>query len=298
MEEIAERAGLRVKAEALRDFCGRVFERLGVPAEDAMVAADVLVSADLRGLDSHGVARLRRYVAGLREGAMKPRPEVKVVCETPVAALLDGGAGLGQVVGVRGMKLAIEKALRLGVGLVAVRNSNHYGIAAYYAMMALEHDLIGFSMTNASPLVVPTFGREAILGTNPISVAVPAGSERPFVLDMATSAVPRGKLEVYARQGRKMPLGWAVDEEGLPTADPLRVLDNVAQRRAAAPRRRGGGAGRAQGLRPLPSGGHPLRGASGGGLRPPHLRRPHAQSGPPLRRPAGGPLPPPGGVQG
>ncbi len=250
---MAERMGFRVKADALRDFCKRVFERLGVPAKDARVAADVLVSADLRGMDSHGVARLRRYVNGLRRGVMKPRPEVKVVRETSVTALLDGDAGLGQVVGVRGMKLAIEKALQRGIGLVAVRNSNHYGIAGYYAMMALEYDLIGISMTNAAPLVVPTFGREAMLGTNPISVAVPTGSERPFVLDMATSVVPRGKLEVYARQGREMPLGWAVDEEGLPTTDPRRVLDNVAWRH-------GGG------LLPLGGAGEELGGHKGYGL--------------------------------
>ncbi|HIC93994.1 MAG TPA: Ldh family oxidoreductase [Anaerolineae bacterium] len=250
---MSEGQPLKVKAEALRDFCRRIFERLGVPTEDAMAAADVLVSADLRGVDSHGVARLRRYVNGLRRGAMKPRPEIRVVRETPVAALLDGDAGLGQVVGVRAMGLAIEKALRSGVGLVAVRNSNHYGIAGYYAMMALEHDLVGLSMTNASPLVVPTFGREAVLGTNPISVAVPAGSERPFVLDMATSVVPRGKLEVYARRGERMPPGWAVDEKGLPTADPRRVLDNVA-------RRRGGG------LLPLGGAGEELGGHKGYGL--------------------------------
>lgn len=221
---------LRVKAEVLRHFCRQVFERLGVPAEDARVAAEVLVAADLRGIESHGVARLQRYVDGLRRGVMEPRPEIEVVRETPVTALLDGGAGLGQVVGVKGMKLAIEKAEKAGVGLVAVRNSNHYGIAGYYAMMALAHDFIGISMTNATPMVVPTFRREGILGSNPISVAVPAGSKRPFVLDMATSVVPRGKLEVYARRGLDIPQGWAVDEKGLPTTDALRVLDNITQR--------------------------------------------------------------------
>jgi len=248
-----EETGLRVSAEPLKAFCVRVFERMDVPEEDARITADVLVTADLRGIDSHGVARLRRYVNGLRSGMMVARPEVKVLAETPATALIDAGAGLGQPVSYRAMEKAIQKASDVGAGFVTVRNSNHYGIAGYYAMMALEHDLIGLSMTNASPLVVPTFGREAVLGSNPISVAVPAGSERPFVLDMATSVVPRGKLEVYARRGEKMPLGWAVDEEGLPTADPRRVLDNVA-------RRHGGG------LLPLGGAGEELGGHKGYGL--------------------------------
>ena len=248
-----EEKAVPVHWEALKDFCKRVFFKLGVPPEEADVTAEVLVEADLRGIDSHGVARLRRYVRGLQVGQMVPRPKVTVVRETATTALLDGGGGLGPPIGRKGMQMAIEKAKETGVGFVAVRNSNHYGIAGYYAMMALEHDLIGLSMTNASPLVVPTFGREAVLGSNPISVAVPAGSERPFVLDMATSVVPRGKLEVYARRGKEIPLGWAVDEEGLPTADPRRVLDNVA-------RRHGGG------LLPLGGAGEELGGHKGYGL--------------------------------
>ncbi|MFB0546903.1 MAG: Ldh family oxidoreductase, partial [Anaerolineae bacterium] len=185
-----------VKAEALRGFCSRVFKALGVPPEEAAVTADVLVAADLRGIDSHGVARMKRYANGLRDGLILATPEIKVVHETSTTALIDGGAGLGQPVSVRAMELAINKARELGVGFVAVRNSNHYGIAGYYSMMALKHELIGISMTNTNVLVVPTFGKDAILGTNPLSVAVPAGEERPFVLDMATSVVTRGKLEV------------------------------------------------------------------------------------------------------
>ncbi len=216
-----------VQAEALKSFCARVFETLGVPAEDATVTADVLVTADLRGIDSHGVARLKRYVDGLRDGIIVVTPAIKTVHETATTALIDGGAGLGQPVSVRAMRTAIEKARQTGAGFVAVRNSNHYGIAAYYAMMALEHDLIGISMTNAAVLVVPTFGKDALLGTNPISVAVPAGAERPFVLDMATSVVPRGKLEVYDRLGKEVPLGWVTDEKGIPTTDAGLVLKNV-----------------------------------------------------------------------
>lgn len=144
---------------------------------------------------------------------------------------MDGGGGLGPPIAYRAMQLAISKAKRNYVGLVSVRNSNHYGIAAYYAMMALEHDMIGISATNAKPVVLPTFGREAMLGTNPISIAVPAGRERPFVLDMATSTVAQGKVEICERAGKPIPLGWATDEKGRPTNDPVLVLENINARR-------------------------------------------------------------------
>ncbi|MGC8874360.1 MAG: Ldh family oxidoreductase [Chloroflexia bacterium] len=245
---------IRVSPDRLREFVAQVFVALGVPQEDSEITADVLVEADLRGIDSHGVARLRRYVQGIRDGVMLPRPQIRVVHETPATALIDGGAGLGQPVGVRAMRLAIEKAKAVGAGFVAVRNSNHYGIAGYYAMMALqEGNLIGISMTNADVLVVPTFGRDAMLGTNPIAVAAPAGKERPFVLDMATSTVPRGKLEVYERLGKEMPIGWATDERGLDTTDAARVLRNL--------KNRAGG-----GLLPLGGAGELLSGHKGYGL--------------------------------
>jgi len=245
--------GLRVRAESLQDFCVRVFQKMGVPEEDARITADVLVAADLRGIDSHGVARLRRYVNGLRDGMMVARPNVQVMTEAPATALVDAGAGLGQPVSHRAMEKAIQKARDYGAGFVTVRNSNHYGIAGYYAMMALEHDCIGISMTNADVLVVPTFGRNAMLGTNPIAVAAPAGRERPFVLDMATSTVPRGKLEVYNRLGKPVPLGWATDERGVATEDAERVLENLKQRA-------GGG------LLPLGGEGELLSGHKGYGL--------------------------------
>jgi LDH2 family malate/lactate/ureidoglycolate dehydrogenase len=245
---------VRVHPERLLEYVAAVFVALDVPEEDARITADVLVAADLRGIDSHGVARLRRYVQGIRDGVMVPRPEIRVVHETPATALMDGGAGLGQPVGMRAMRLAIEKAQAVGAGFVAVRNSNHYGIAGYYAMMALEAgNLIGLSMTNADVLVVPTFGRDALLGTNPIAVAAPAGRERPFVLDMATSTVPRGKLEVYDRLGKPMPIGWATDERGLDTTDAGRVLRNL--------KNRAGG-----GLLPLGGAGELLSGHKGYGL--------------------------------
>ena len=215
-----------VRADALSDFCVQVFRELGVLEEDARITADVLVQANLRGIDSHGVARLARYVNGLKDGVMLAQPTEKVVTETPTTITVDAGAGLGQPVSFRAMNVAIEKAREYGSGFATVRNSNHYGIAGYYAMMALGQDMIGFSTTNAAVLVVPTFGRDAMYGTNPIALAVPAGKERPFVMDMATSTVPRGKLEVYHRQEKALPKGWATDERGVPTADASRVLDN------------------------------------------------------------------------
>jgi LDH2 family malate/lactate/ureidoglycolate dehydrogenase len=248
-----EETGLRIQAEPLKGFCVQVFQKMGVPEEDARITADVLVAADLRGIDSHGVARLRRYVNGLRDRMMVARPQVQVVTETPATALIDAGAGLGQPVAYRAMQKAIQKARDYGAGFVTVRNSNHYGIAGYYAMMALEHDCIGISMTNADVLVVPTFGRNAMLGTNPIAVAAPAGAERPFVLDMATSTVPRGKLEVYSRLDKPMPMGWATDERGVATDDAGRVLENF--------KRRAGG-----GLLPLGGAGELLGGHKGYGL--------------------------------
>jgi L-2-hydroxycarboxylate dehydrogenase (NAD+) len=245
--------GNTVRAEALLSFCVQVFEVMGVSAEDARITADVLVKANLRGIDSHGVARLARYVNGLRDGIMVARPRETVVVETPTTVTLDAGAGLGQPVSFRAMNMVIEKAKEYGCGFATVRNSNHYGIAGYYAMMALEHDMIGISTTNADVLVVPTFGRDAMYGTNPIALAVPADHERPFVMDMATSTVPRGKLEVYNRQGKALPLGWATDERGIPTTDAARVLDNFVKRA-------GGG------LLPLGGAGEEFSGYKGYGL--------------------------------
>jgi len=242
-----------VWAESLTRFCEQVFEKVRVPAKDAHTASEVLVLADLRGVESHGVARLRRYYSGIKTGVMIPRPEVKLLHETPLSALIDGGGALGQVGGKKGMELAIEKALKSGFGFVAVKNSNHYGIAAYYSLMALKHDLIGISLTNSDAYVVPTFGRSVMLGTNPISVAVPALEEKPYVLDMSTAVATLGKLEVYARMGKKIPHGWAVDEAGRSCDDPVRVLNNIKAKI-------GGG------LLPLGGGGEDFGGHKGYGL--------------------------------
>ena len=248
-----DKAEIRVSAEDLTNFCLRVFQKLGVSEQDARITSEVLVMADLRGIESHGVARLRRYVDGLRNGVMVAKPEITTLRETPATALIDAGAGLGQPASRQAMQQAIQKAIEVGVGFVSLRNSNHYGIAGYYAMMALEHDCIGMSMTNSDALVVPTFGRDAMLGTNPIAVAAPANKELPFVLDMATSTVSRGKLEVYERQGKPVPMGWATDERGLGTDDAHRVLENFSKRA-------GGG------LLPLGGEGELLSGYKGYGL--------------------------------
>jgi LDH2 family malate/lactate/ureidoglycolate dehydrogenase len=217
------------RATDLMDYVVRYFTKLGVPEQDARTAADILIAADLRGVDSHGVIRLSTYYGSrLRKGLIDPTPNIKILAETPATLRIDGGAGLGQVVSYQAMKRCIAKAKEVGTALVTVRNSNHYGIAGYYAMMALEEGMIGVSYTNAQPLVAPTYGRTAVLGTNPIAVAVPAGKERPYVLDMATSIVPIGRITVYQKAKREIPEGWGIDKDGVVTTDPNAVLNGGA----------------------------------------------------------------------
>ncbi|WP_245612501.1 Ldh family oxidoreductase [Palaeococcus ferrophilus] len=218
---------IRVPKDELFSFIVRVLTKLGVPNADAEIVADNLVMADLRGIESHGVQRLKRYVDGILNEGINLHPDIRIVKEGPAYALIDGDEGMGQVVGYRAMKLAIEKAKESGVGIVAVRNSNHYGIAGYYALMAVEEDMIGISMTNSRPLVAPTSGIERFIGTNPIALAVPT-KDKPFLLDMATSVVPIGKLEVYRRKGKPIPEGWAIDAEGNITTDVERVFNGGA----------------------------------------------------------------------
>lgn len=207
-------------ADRLRALATDIFAALGVPRSDAAVAADVLVAADLRGVDSHGVGRLILYYNDITSGATDPITRLTTVRDLPGIAVVDANNGLGQVAGYHAMRLCVEKARQVGVASVAVRGSNHFGSASYYAMMALPHDLIGLALTNSAPVIAPPGVRKAVLGSNPIAVAVPAGRERPFVLDMATSVVPLGRLEVAMRAGERIPLGWAVDRNGRPTSDP------------------------------------------------------------------------------
>jgi L-2-hydroxycarboxylate dehydrogenase (NAD+) len=213
----------RVDYKKLTNFITACFEKLGVPSEEAKIAANVLVLSDLRGVDTHGVIRFNPeswYVKWLKERSMNPRPDIRIVSENSATALVDGDNGIGMVVGHRAMEIAIQKAQGFGVGMVAVRNSRHYGMSAYYAMRALPHQMIGIAMTNASRQVVPTFGRDARYGTNPICFAVPAKNELPFVLDMATNTAAAGKLELAARLGKTIPSGWALDENAAATNDP------------------------------------------------------------------------------
>ncbi len=220
----------RFPPERLTAFAIEVLKRLGVPGEDAECTASALVAADLRGLDSHGVARLPRYVEEIQKGIILPRARREVVKETEATVLLDGGDGLGPPTAVEAMDRALEKAEGVGAGFCAVRRSNHFGMASFYALRAVEREMIGIAMTNTAPLVVPTFGRDAVIGTNPICFAAPAKEEPPLVLDIATSVVSRGKVEAYHREGKPLPWGWAVDETGHGTQDAGRVLDNLKKR--------------------------------------------------------------------
>jgi len=206
-------------SEYLKDFTVRIFKEMGCPEDDAIVAADCLNQADLRGVDSHGVARLSGYTRLWELKRLNAAPDMKIIHETPSTAVLDGDLGLGLVTAPHAMNIAIEKARIAGTGWVAVQNSNHYGIAGFHAMMALEHDMIGISMTNASPLVAPTFSKSRFLGTNPIAVAIPAKTQPPFVIYMATTTVANGKLEILQRKGMDAPIGWAQDKDGNPTTD-------------------------------------------------------------------------------
>ncbi len=192
---------------------------MGCPPDEAEIAAECLNQADLRGVDSHGVARLSGYIRLWELNRLNATPHIKIVHETPSTAVLDGDLGLGLVVAPKAMEIAIEKAKIAGTGWVAVQNSNHYGIAGFHAMMALKHDMIGLSMTNASPLVAPAFSKSRFLGTNPIAVAIPAQNQPPVVIDMATTTVANGKLEVLQRKGMDAPLGWTQDKDGNPTTD-------------------------------------------------------------------------------
>jgi L-2-hydroxycarboxylate dehydrogenase (NAD+) len=206
--------------QQLFEFTRKVFEVMGCNEKDAALAAEVLLSADLRGIDSHGVARLSGYVRLWEVKRINACADMRIVHETPSTAVIDGDSGLGLVVAPYAMQVAIEKAKQVGTGWVSVQNSNHFGIAGYHAMMALQHDMIGMAMTNASPLVAPTFSIERLLGTNPICVAIPAGEEPAFVADLATTTAANGKLEILQRKNLAAPSGWVQDKDGFPSTNP------------------------------------------------------------------------------
>lgn len=217
----------RIDADTLRTAVEILFSGLGLAADDAAIVAELLVEADLMGISTHGVSNYIQmlYAPGLRKGTTRAAADMTIERELPTMALVDGKGCMGQLVGKFAMDLAIDKARDTGVGLVAVKGSHHYGAAGVYSKMALEHDMIGFAVTNADPLMVPLHGAESLFGTNPIAVAVPAQEEAPFLLDMATSTVPLGRVMLALREGRPLVDGWAVDAEGRPTLDAKTAFD-------------------------------------------------------------------------
>jgi len=210
----------------MKEFCIAVFKGYGFRQEESEKITDVLLDADLSGIESHGVQRLIRYHKEITEGYVNRNAVPEIVKETPLTAVIEGNDAMGQLLAADAMKLAISKAKQSGFGMVTVRNSNHYGIAGYYAKMAAQEGLIGISMTNSEAIMVPTFGRQAMLGTNPIAFAMPAAPV-DFVFDAATTVVPRGKLEVYVKRGNDLPMGWALDETGHDSNEPNRILSNI-----------------------------------------------------------------------
>src|SRR5574337_747777 len=226
-EEASASLNVVARHDQLKTFCARVLRRLGVSQEEAEITASTLVAANLRGVDTHGVTRLPAYVRKLKGGALKPSVNLTTEKETVATALLNGHDGIGQVISYRAMQMAIRKAKQAGVSYVAVRNSNHLGACAYYPMMALEHDMIGFTATNASPRLAPTGGAERLFGNNPWSIAVPAGQRPPVVLDMANSVVAAGKIRTLQREGKPIPEGWALNKSGEPTTDPAEALQGI-----------------------------------------------------------------------
>src|SRR5688572_23749330 len=214
--------------EYLKDFSLAIFEKIGCPLHQAKLATEVLLSADLRGIDSHGIARLSGYVRLWKKKRVNSTPNISIVHETPSTAVIDGDGGLGLVVAPKAMEIAIKKAKTAGTGWVSVKNSNHFGIAGHHAMMALEHDMIGLAMTNASPLVAPTFSIERLLGTNPIAVAIPAHDQPPFVADFATTTAANGKLEILQRKNLEAPIGWVQTKNGQPSTNAHELKDGGA----------------------------------------------------------------------
>jgi len=222
-----------VPVNVIHQFMIDVFEALGTPSEDARICAEVLIASDLRGIESHGVGRLKYYYDRIQAGVQFTKTGMEIVKETETTAVVDGHHGMGHVIAYRSMRLAMDKARQYGLGAVAVRNSTHFGIAGYYPLMAAEEGMIGLTVTNARPAIAPTFGTEPMLGTNPIAFAAPSDMEFPFCFDGATSISQRGKVEVAARAGKPVPEGWLIDAEGNPATDPTKILEDLGKAAAA-----------------------------------------------------------------
>lgn len=220
--------------DELESYMIKVFMAAGVPENDAKICADVLIESDKRGIDSHGIGRLKPiYIDRIREGIINPVTKIDIIKDGLTTAVLDGNNGMGQVISKFAMRLAIDKAKTYGMGMVAVRNSNHYGIAGYYATMATNAGMIGITGTNARPSIAPTFGIENMLGTNPLVIGVPTDEPFPFVLDCATSITQRGKIEVYERSGKSLPEGWVIGTDGTSRTDTIQVLKDLVTGGAA-----------------------------------------------------------------
>ncbi|MFX0023693.1 MAG: Ldh family oxidoreductase [Candidatus Hermodarchaeota archaeon] len=222
-----------IEISTLRNFIKDVFIKLDVPEGHAEIIAKVLISSDLRGIDSHGVQRLKMYYDRIREGIYNPKTKIKIIRDDKTTAVLDGGCGMGHVVAYLAMRLAIEKAKKYGLGAVAVRNSTHFGIAGYYSSMAIQEGMIGFVTTNTRPAVPPTFGIEPMLGTNPLTYGAPTDEDFPFLIDCATSIIQRGKVEVYNRLHKRLPDGLIISSNGNSKNDPDIVLNKLVNRSAA-----------------------------------------------------------------
>jgi L-2-hydroxycarboxylate dehydrogenase (NAD+) len=220
--------------EVIEEFMKDVLKNAGIPGDDASIVCDVLIKADKLGFDSHGVNRLKTiYLDRIAEGTLNPETNFEIVREGPTTAVIDGHNGMGQVIAFKAMKLAIEKAKAYGMAMITVRNSTHYGFAGYYPLMAVRENMIGITGTNARPSVAPTFGVENMLGTNPLTFGIPSDEAFPFLLDCATSITQRGKVELYAREGKEMPKGWVIDEKGVTKTNSIEALNDFIKGNAA-----------------------------------------------------------------
>lgn len=228
-----EKGSIYLPVETVQNFMRDTFIKLGVPEEEACITAVILISSDLRGIESHGIGRLKMYVDRILQGVQQPAAPFEIVRESPTTAVVDGHHGMGQVIGYRSMKLAIEKARQYGMGAVAVRNSSHFGIAGYYPLMAAKEEMIGLTVTNARPSIAPTFGVKPMLGTNPIAFGAPSDESFPFLFDAATSITQRGKLEVLQRKEKNTPSGWVVSQKGTYLTDTNEILAGFATETAA-----------------------------------------------------------------
>jgi len=224
---------IRLPVEKVKEFMEKSLQKCGVPENDVDIVVEVLISSDIRGIESHGIGRLKMYLDFIKDKVQNPVTHVEIVKETPTTALIDGHFGMGHVISYRAMSLAIEKAKKVGIGAVAVKNSTHFGICGYYPIMAANEGMIGLSVTNARPSVAPTFSNEPMYGTNPIAFAVPTDEENPFILDMATSITQKGKVEVLERAGKPVSAGLVIDNDGNSHTDPGKILQLFRSKQAA-----------------------------------------------------------------